>query len=293
MDLRWGRRYVMVEPTHFRVDYRINPFMDLADQPDPARALAQWRELVATIERFGGTVDVVPQRADAPDMVYAMNLGLALVREDGVPHVVMSHMRYAERRMETESAQPWFASRGFTTSYVGRDAVGPAFEAGDAFAFGDALVVGYGPRTEELGLKHLASELDVRVRGLRITHPGMYHLDLAFCPLDGTRAMVCPAALDAASAAAVLELVPEPLVLSEEEALTFCANSIVIGRTVVMPACPDRVRIQLEAWGFDVVIVEVGEFHKGGGSVRCLTNPLDVVRGRDLPEVPGGEVLLP
>jgi N-dimethylarginine dimethylaminohydrolase len=91
----------------------------------------------------------------------------------------------------------------------------------------------------------------------------------------------------------VLELVPEPLVLSEEEALTFCANSIVIGRTVVMPACPDRVRRQLEAWGFDVLLVDVSEFHKGGGSVRCLTNPLDVVRGRDLPEVPGGEVLLP
>ena len=35
--------------------------------------------------------------------------------------------------------------------------------------------------------------------------------------------MVCPAAFDDASAAALLELVPEPLVLTEEEALTtFC-----------------------------------------------------------------------
>src|SRR5436305_958953 len=84
--------------------------------------------------------------------------------------------------------------------------------------------------------------MDVRVRGLRITHPGMYHLDLAFCPLDSERAMVCPSAFDDASAAAALALVPEPLVLSEEEALTFCANSVVVGRTVVMPACPDRVR---------------------------------------------------
>ena len=86
--------------------------------------------------------------------------------------------------METATAQPWFAEHGFATSYVGRDGVGAHFEAGDAFAFGDALVVGYGPRTEELALKHLATDLGVRVRGLRITHPGMYHLDLAFCPLD-------------------------------------------------------------------------------------------------------------
>lgn len=293
-ELAWGRHYVAVEPTHFRVEYSINPFMDPAVQPDPQLAMLQWHAMVRTLEDLGATVDVLPQRADAPDMVYAMNLGLGLVRPDGQQHVVMSHMRYAERRMEGASAQPWFAERGWSTSYVGRDGVGAHLEAGDAFAYGDALVVGYGPRTEELALKHLAADLGVRVRGLRITHPGMYHLDLAFCPLDERRALVCPSALDAASADALLALVPEPLVLTEQEALTtFAANSVVVGSTVVMPACPPRVRRQLEEWGFTVVIVDVSEFHKGGGSIRCLTNPVDVTIGRDLPAVPGGEVVLP
>ncbi len=87
---------------------------------------------------------------------------------------------------------------------------------------------------------------------------------------------------------------PEALVLTEEEALTsFAANSIVIGSTIVMPACPDRVRAQLEAWGFEIVLVDVSEFHKGGGSIRCLTNPVDVRIGRDLTAVSGGEVVLP
>ena len=292
--LAWGRHYVMVRPDHFRVDYRINPFMDLADQPDPTTALRQWNTLVGTIRSLGGEVDVIDQRDDAPDMVYAMNLGLGVLRPDGHRHAVMSHMRYAQRRMETATAQPWFAEHGFTTSYVGREGVGAHFEAGDAFAFGDALVVGYGPRTEELALKHLAVDLGVRVRGLRIAHPGMYHLDLAFCPLDETRAIVCPAAFDEESAEALMELVPEPIVLTEEEALTtFAANSIVVGRTVVMPACPDRVRAQLEAAGFAVEIVDVAEFHKGGGSIRCLTNPVDVRIGRDLTEVEGGSVVVP
>ena len=291
--LAWGRHYVMVRPDHFRVDYVINPFMDPADQPDPSRTLAQWEHLVAVIEGLGGRVDVLTQRSDSPDMVYAMNLGLGLVREDGTRQAVLSHMRYAERRLESRSAQAFFAGLGYATSYVGREGVGAHFEAGDAFAFGDALVVGYGPRTEELGLKHLAADLDVRVRGLRLAHPGMYHLDLAFNPLDDRRAMVCPAAFDDASAAALLALVPEPLVLTEEEALTFCANSIVIGSTVVMPACPERVRARLEEWGFEVVVVDLSELHKGGGSIRCLTNPVDVTIGRDLPVVPGGEVVLP
>ena len=82
--------------------------------------------------------------------------------------------------------------------------------------------------------------------------------------------------------------------LTEEEALTtFAANSVVVGRTIVMPACPPRVRAQLERWGFTVVLVDVSEFHKGGGSIRCLTNPVDLTLGRDLLHVPGGRVVLP
>ena len=198
-------------------------------------------------------------------------------------------MRFAQRRMESASAQPWFAEHGFTTSYVGRDGVGAHFEAGDAFPWGGELLVGYGPRTEELALKHLATDLGVAVRGFRLVHPAMYHFDLAFCPLDERRAIVAPSALDDASASALLDLVPEPLVLTEEETLaSFAANSVVVGSTVVMPACPDRVREQLEDWGFTVELVDVTEFHKGGGSIRCLTNPMDITLGRDLTPVLGG-----
>jgi N-dimethylarginine dimethylaminohydrolase len=279
--LPWGRHYLMVRPDHFRVDYTINPFMDLADQPDPARVRDQWDAIVGAVEAAGGTVDVLDQRPDAPDMVYAMNLGLPLAGPAGTV-TVLSHMRYAERRMETDSAAAWFAGRGHDLRTIGRDGVGAHFEAGDAFAWRGELVVGHGPRTERLALKHLAHELDVTVRGIRITHPGVYHLALGFCPLAESRAMVCPDAFDAASARRLLDLVPEPLVLTEAEAMTFCANSVVVGRTVIMPACPPRVHDQLEAWGFEVVVVEVSEFLKGGGAIRCLTNPLDVTLGRDL-----------
>jgi N-dimethylarginine dimethylaminohydrolase len=296
--LEWGRHYAMVEPSQFRIDYAINPFMDPAVQPDPDRAAAQWHGLVATLRGAGATVDVIPARPDSPDMVYAMNLGLVVLRPEwngpGRRSVVLSHMRYEQRRQETVSAEAWFQAQGFAASYVGRGGIGPHFEAGDAFPWRGELVVGYGPRTEELALKHVAADLGVQVRGLRTTHPGMYHLDLAFCPLDERRAIVCPDALDRPSAEALLALVPEPLVITEQEAIeTFCANSVVIGRTVVMPGCPDHVRARLEAWGFEVVVVDVSEFHLGGGSVRCLTNPLDITRGRDLEPVLGGRVLLP
>lgn len=239
---------------------------------------------------YGGGVEILRARADSSGMVYAMNLGLALTDDSG-PRLAMSHMRYPERRLETDSASRWFTAAGFTPSYVGHAGVGASFEAGDAFPFAGSLIVGCGLRTDELALKHLAADFDIAVVGLRINHPGLYHLDVAFCPLDERRALVCPAALDEASAAALLELVPEPLILTEAEGLTFCANSVVVGSSVVMPACPDRVRAKLEAWGFEVAVVDVSEFLKGGGAVRCMTNPLDIVIGRDLDLVEGGEVV--
>ncbi|WP_310961916.1 dimethylarginine dimethylaminohydrolase family protein [Nocardioides terrisoli] len=291
-SLAWGRRYLMVPPAHFRVDYAINPFMHLEDQPEPGRTWRQFEAIRDAIESAGGTVETLDQRADAPDMVYAMNLGLFLDSDSG-PGVVLSHMRYDERRMETVEVESWAQRHGRARWRTGRDGVGAHFEAGDAFPWRGDLLVGFGPRTEELALKHLATDLGVTVRGFRITHPGMYHMDLSFLPLDDQHAMVCPAAYDDASAAALLDRVPEPLVLTEDEAMTFCANAVVVGRTVVMPACPARVRTQLEEWGFEIVVVDTGEYLKGGGSVRCLTNPLDIRLGRDLVTADAGRVLLP
>jgi len=280
-ELAWGRRYLMVPPEHFRVDYAINPFMDLADQPDPVCVRAEYDAIVAAVRAAGGEVVQLAQRSDSPDMVYAMNLGF-FVELGGGSGVVLSHMRYPQRRLETASTDEWARSRGLCRWQFGKDGVGPHFEAGDAFAWRGELVVGHGFRTEELAVKNLGHDLGVTARGFRLVREGMYHLDLAFCPLDDMHALVCPEAFDADSAEGLLALVPEPLVLDVDEAMTFCANSIVIGRSVIMPACPDRVRAQLEAWGFEVVIVEVPEYLKGGGAIRCLTNPLDVRLGRDL-----------
>lgn len=268
--LSWGRRYLMCRPEHFRVDYAINPWMDVDAAVDPDVALAQWDTLVATLRAAGAEVETIDQLASTPDMVYAMNYGIV----DG-DHVAVTSFRYAERRPEAAAAEVWFGEAGFRTTLVA-DAGAGAFEAGDAFLYGDSLLVAAGPRTDLATHAVLARELGVRVATVPVVHPALYHLDLSFCPLDETRAIVAPSAWDVTGRAVVEALVPEPLVIDEEEAFTFCANSVVVGETVVMPAgVPLRVARQLERWGFTVATVEVGELHKGGGSVRCMTLPLD------------------
>lgn len=285
--LEWGRRYLMVRPDHFRIDYVINPYMSTQDQPDPALALKQWDSLRQAIVDAGGAVEVLAQRADSPDMVYAMNLGLATA--DG--RAMLSHMRFEPRRKESLTAAEWFTGHGFALGRTGSDGVGPHFESGDAFVFGDSLVVGYGPRTEADALKHFATEWNIRVRGLRIAHEGMYHLDLPFCPVDSTHALVYPPAFDAAGQAELFGIVPDPIVLTDDEAFAFSANSIVVNETIIMPACSPRLRDILTTLGLRVVVLDLSEFHKGGGSIRCLTNPLDFPLHPIT--TPGGDLILP
>jgi len=270
--LPWGRRYLMCRPEHFRVDYAINPWMDVDAPVDSDLALAQWEGLVATLESAGAVVERIAQLPGTPDMVYAMNYGLV----DG-DHVVLSSFRHPQRQPEVDAAEWWFGEAGMRTTRVADSRVG-AFEAGDAFLLGDALVVAAGPRTDRATHALLARALGVRVVTVGVHHPALYHLDLSLCPLDETRAIIAPSAWGAAGRAAVAALVPEPLVIDEEEAFTFCANSVVVGDVVVMPSgVPPRVAHRLEKWGFSVATVDVTELHKGGGSIRCMTLPLDTV----------------
>ena len=270
--LSWGRRYLMCRPEHFRVDYAINPWMDVDSPVDPERALAQWDTLEQTLVAAGAVVERIAQLPEAPDMVYAMNYGLV----DG-EHVALTRFRHHERAVEADAAEWWFGEAGMRTSRVADAGVG-AFEAGDAFLVGDALLVADGPRTDRATHDVLSRALGVRVAPVGVVHPALYHLDLSLCPLDERRAIVAPDAWDAAGRATVAAHVPEPLVLDLDEAFTFAANSVVVGDVVVMPAgVPVRVTRQLERWGFTVAPVDVSELHKGGGSVRCMTLPLDTV----------------
>jgi N-dimethylarginine dimethylaminohydrolase len=268
--LAWGHRYLMCRPEHFRVDYAINPWMDVDAPLDPELALAQWDTLAAALEGAGAVVERIEQRPDSPDMVYAMNYGLV----DG-DHVALTSFRFDQRRPEAEAAEWWFGELGYRTSRLADSRVG-AFEAGDAFLYADRLLVAAGPRTDLATHDVLRRTFGVRVTTVPVVHPALYHLDLSFCPLDETKAIVAPAAWSAAGVDTVRRLVTEPLVIDESEAYTFCANSVVVDRTVVMPAgVPARVAGALERWGFDVVTVDVSELHKGGGSIRCMTLPLD------------------
>jgi len=280
--LPWGRRYLMCPPVHFGVLYEINPWMHREVTVDPDRARTQWDRLVATLQEAGAAVEAMEPHPDVPDLVFTANAGLvnAAPTTGAVGAFVPSNFRHPERQPETRVNAAWFGGRGWRVDPLpdGLDHEG----AGDALPFTPeggrtVLLSGYSFRSDATAATELSRLLGCPVRPVQLVDPRLYHLDLTFCPLDGRRAIAAPLGWDAYGRKVVEALVPELLVLSDDEALSFCANSVVVDRTVVMPITPPRVGRQLEDWGFEVVECRVDEFLKAGGGCRCLTLALDTV----------------
>ena len=268
-ELAWGRRYLMCPPTHFDVSYAINPWMDIAVKVDRARAQRQWEALVATLREAGAEVETLMPRAGLPDLVFTANLGLV----DGDTFIA-ARMRHPERRDEPAHAEHWFREHGFAVRHLSEDVVQEG--AGDGLPFEGTLVGGYRTRSSASSYVDIARIVDARILPVELVDERFYHVDIVFCPLDARSALVAESKLDAEGGRLIRELVPDPIVLTDEEAEAFSANAVVVGRTVVMPACSPRLEGELRARGFDPVVVDVSEFLKAGGGPRCLTLALDV-----------------
>lgn len=285
-QLTWGRRYLMCPPQHFGVLYEINPWMNREVTVDPDRALVQWHGLVDTLRAAGAEVVVMEPQPEVPDLVFTANAGVV-----NGGQFVPSHFRHAERQPETAINHDWFGTHGWTVDRLPDELRHEG--AGDALPFTEengrsVLLSGYSFRSDATAATNLSALLRCPVWPIELMDPRLYHLDLTFCPLDDRRAIVAPSGWDVYGRKVVESLVPEPLVLDDDEALSFCANSVVVGgpsgaATVVMPLVPPRVGRQLETWGFTVAESRVDEFLKAGGGCRCLTLALDVVLSPSAP----------
>jgi N-dimethylarginine dimethylaminohydrolase len=266
----------MCPPDYFGVIYEINPWMHTDVALDKDLAQEQWHNLVANIRRAGATVQTMEAVDMLPDLVFTANAGLV----DGI-RFIPSQFKYPERRPEVLYDNAWFRAHDFEIAAFSQDPTHFFEGCGDAFIVRGQLVIGHGFRTELAAHADLGKTLGVPIHPIKLIDPRLYHLDISFCPLDDRHAIIAPDMWDKSSYEDIKQLVPEPLVLEIDEALAFCANSVVVNKTVIMPNCTPRIARILQKWGYEICVSPVSEFLKAGGGVRCLTLALDVSYRRD------------
>ena len=256
------RRYLMCPPTHFAVEYAINPWMLPGVAVDRARALAQWDVLRRTYLDLGHRVDLLTPVPGLPDMVYAAN-GATVV--DGT--VLAARFRHPQRAREAVAYATWFRRAGARV-------VEPEFVnegEGDLLVAGDLILAGHGFRTDPRAHAEAARVLGREVVPLELVDPRYYHLDTAVAVLDATTIAWLPEAFAPSSRRVVAERFTDAVVADPADAAVLGLNAVSDGRHVVLPVRATRLAAAVAERGFVPVPVDLSELLKGGGGPKCCT----------------------
>jgi N-dimethylarginine dimethylaminohydrolase len=234
---------------------------------DASRALEQFDHLVDTLVEIGAAPIVIEQSEDHPDMIFTANAGL-VVGDD----FIVSNFRYVERRGESAKFAAELASLGKRVLTLDTSV---SFEgAGDALLLNDRLIMAYGFRTDLAAhsLVRKISNLDVVSVGL--SNPYYYHLDTCLSVLPSGRFIYFPEAFDDRSRLLLKAMDGVPV--TEKLCVRYGCNLLTINDVIVTAYADDHLRSVAESESLVLREVEVDEFLKAGGGVRCLCLPLDV-----------------
>ncbi|MFD5281448.1 dimethylargininase [Streptomyces rubrogriseus] len=275
------RRFVVCEPRHFAVQYAINPWMSTGRPVDVVRALDQWQALVGTYRAHGHTVDTVAPVPGLPDMVFAANCAVVV---EG--RVFGSLFHAPERRPESVPFEAWFKTEGFEVHHPESVCEGE----GDLVPAGRWILAGTGFRTTRAAHREVQEFFGVPVISLTLVDPYFYHLDTALFVLDdgtggegrsgGSDGNIAyyPGAFSPGSREVLERLYPDAVLATREDAMAFGLNSVSDGRHVFIAPGARGLADRLADRGYVPVPVDLSEFHKAGGGIKCCTQEIRETR---------------
>ena len=267
------RRYLMCKPSHFTVNYSINPWMEPSKPTDTDRAVAQWQKLHDLYLELGHEVELIEPLAGYPDMVYTANGGFVI---DGRAYV--PEFRFVERQGEAPAFAEWFRGAGFDTVMPEEVNEGE----GDFLLVGDVILAGTGFRSTGDSHREVGEVFGREVVSLNLIDPRFYHLDTAIAVLDPVQGVenggperaniaYLPGAFDDASRAELEKRFPDAILVSDEDGAVFGLNSASDGYNVVISPRAVGFEKQLRERGYNPIMVDLSELLLGGGGIKCCT----------------------
>ncbi|MCG8970162.1 dimethylargininase [Streptomyces flaveolus] len=269
------RRFLVCEPRHFAVQYAINPWMCSGEPVHTGRALTQWRALIDTYRLHGHTVDTVTPVPGLPDMVFAANAALVVAGR-----VFGSLFHAPERRPESVPYETWFKGAGFDVHLPEAVCEGE----GDLVPVGRWILAGTGFRTTPEAHREVQEYFGRPVVSLTLVDPYFYHLDTALFVLDDGHdggdgnIVYYPGAFSPGSREVLERLYPDAVLATREDAMAFGLNSVSDGRHVFLSPGARELADRLAGLGYVPVPVDLSEFHKAGGGIKCCTQEIREIR---------------
>ncbi len=259
------KKVLMCPPKAFDVIYSINPWMDVSNRPDKGLALRQWENLYNTYIKLGVKVAIIEQDKNLPDMVFTANAGIVhgstFISSNFVP---------LERKPEEALFQEWFHKNGYEVVTLENNQSGE----GDALLSNNKLYCGHGYRSNIKAYDEIRKVVDTEIIPLEIVDPFFYDLDLLFCPLGDRGCLSYPQGL-AQTSQYIVKALPNNIILNHHEVKKQLCNSVYIDGKLIMNICSERLRQELFKLDVEPIIINISEFAKAGGGLKCLTLKLE------------------
>jgi hypothetical protein len=271
---------LLISPIGFGVSSETcadNVYMDVGSAVDVERAHAQHAGLVRTLGEIDVPVVLFPGRQGMPDAVFPNN---AFATVPGA--LIVGSMKHSSRRRETEREDIRSFFDG-TLGYKVRD-----LSSLDGFAeLTGSLIIdrsrglgfcGTSGRTDDVGCKAMHDAFDLALSLRFELVPAEYHTNIVLSVLAGRAALMHPPSfVDGEIPVAIRRVYGDgAIVLSDEEKEHFAGNCLAVSEHDVLfsetalNALRPTTRAALEAMAFRLHDVQVDEFEKAGGSLRCL-----------------------
>lgn len=254
-------KILMCRPDFFDIEYEINPWMNVKNKVNKKRAHEQWHALFETYNQLGVEVELIEQGKGLPDMVFTANGGIVKGKT-----FVSGNFRYKERKGEEALFQKWFSDHGYTVVTLSHFQGGE----GDALFYKDTLYMGWGFRSDPEVHKELADILKVPYVSLHLINPYFYDFDTTFCPIGDRGFLYYPEAFDEESKERI-ESVDGAIPMTKKQGGEFIGNSVYVDGKLLVGYLDDDLRKKLSKIDVEPLLLDMSEFKKSGGGIKCCT----------------------
>ncbi|MEI6533146.1 MAG: arginine deiminase-related protein [Candidatus Roizmanbacteria bacterium] len=260
------KRILMCPPTQYDVVYEINPWMNIKNKPDKQTTLSSYKILKETFTQLGLIVYEIKQEIGYPDMVYTANFGF--IKNNSF---LRANFKHIERRKETDFAERYLGNKFRTDAISLPDNI--FFEGrGDLLSDGCRYFFGYGKRSDYKAKPYIEDFLNEAVIHLELIDPYYYHLDTCFAPLSQDIVVINPLSFTPDGINTIKTNFKNVIETSPNDNKFLACNLVHIGKNIIVgKGISAQLKISLTNLNFTIHEIDMSEYLKGGGSVKCCT----------------------
>jgi N-dimethylarginine dimethylaminohydrolase len=260
------KRVLLCPPTYFDVEYEINPWMHKEIQPNSQKTMAAYKNIKALFKEFKCDVYEIEQVKGLPDMVFTANFGN--VKNSTF---LKANFKFDQRKKEADYAEDYLATNfDFDTISLPEEIY---FEGqGDLLTDGERNFFGWGKRSMIEAKPYLEDFLNGSVIDFELVDPYYYHLDTCFAPLSPSLVVINPRSFKDDGLKKIRSCFENVVEASEDDNKVIACNLVHIGKEIVIgKGITPKFKEKLSKFGYTTHEVDMAEYNKGGGSVKCCT----------------------